>query len=94
MMKNSLFALCLGAVTGLTAQVVPNGEAYTFNATQNPIIAHMHTADPAPFVKGDTSEETLWKMARRIEYSMPGQKTGCAFPISVEDVVNIYKLSL
>lgn len=47
-----------------------------------------------PFVKGDTSEETLWKMARRIEYSMPGQKTGCAFPISVEDVVNIYKLSL
>lgn len=46
------------------------------------------------FVKGDTSEETLWKMARRIDYSMPGHKVGCAFPISMEDVVNIYKLSL
>ena len=27
MMKNVLFALCLGAATGLMAQVVPNGEA-------------------------------------------------------------------
>lgn len=30
------------------------------------------------FVKGDTSEEVLWKMARRIDYSMPRHKVGCA----------------
>ncbi len=27
---------------------------YRWRATQNPIITHKHTADPAPFVKGDT----------------------------------------
>ena len=46
------------------------------------------------YVKSDTSEEALWEMARRIDYSMPGHKVGYAFPISMEDVVNIYKLSL
>lgn len=46
------------------------------------------------FVKGDTSEETLWRMANRIDYFMPGHKTGLAYPISPQDVVNIYKLAL
>jgi len=46
------------------------------------------------FVSGDTSEETLRVMARRINYCLEGQKIGMAFPITEEDVVNIYKLSL
>lgn len=46
------------------------------------------------FVKGDTSEETLRKMARRIDYALPGHEIGLAFRLSEEDVVNIYKLSL
>ena len=46
------------------------------------------------YVKGDTSEATLWKMANRIDYAMEGHKVGCAFPITTQDVVNIYKLSL
>ena len=46
------------------------------------------------YVKGDTSEATLWKMANRIDYALEGHKIGCAFPITPQDVVNIYKLSL
>ena len=46
------------------------------------------------FVSGDTSEETLRVMASRINYCLEGQKIGMAFPITEEDVVNIYKLSL
>ena len=53
-MKKLLFVFCFFVSATLVAQVVPNGKAYTFNATQNPIISHKHTADPAPFVKGDT----------------------------------------
>ena len=46
------------------------------------------------FVDGDTSEATLRKMAARIDYPLEGHKTGFAFAISAEDVVNIYKLAL
>lgn len=46
------------------------------------------------YVKGDTSDETLWKMANRIEYFQPGHKTGLTFFLSPQDVVNIYKLAL
>ena len=46
------------------------------------------------FVKGDTSEETLWKMANRIDYVLDGKEIGLAFRLTKEDVVNIYKLSL
>ena len=50
-MKKLLLAVCLGATATLVAQ---NEKNYTFTATQNPIIAHKHTADPAALVKGDT----------------------------------------
>ena len=46
------------------------------------------------FVKGDTSEATLRKMANRIDYFMPGYKTGMTFPLSPEEVVDVYKLCL
>lgn len=46
------------------------------------------------FVKGDTSDETLWKMTNRIDYTVPGHKTGYAYDITPQDVFNIYKLSL
>ncbi len=46
------------------------------------------------FVDGDTSEATLRRMAARIDYPLEGHKTGFAFAISAEDVVNIYKLAL
>lgn len=46
------------------------------------------------YVKDDTSEETLRKMAHRIDYALPGHEIGLAFRLTEEDVVNIYKLSL
>lgn len=46
------------------------------------------------FVKGDTSEASLWEMANRIDYSMPGHKVGCTYPLTPQEVVDIYKLSL
>ena len=54
-MKKHLLTLAIGsiALVGM-AQTVPNGNEIRFCATQNPIITHKHTADPAPFVKGDT----------------------------------------
>ncbi len=54
-MKKNLLTLTLGAMAlaGM-AQDTPKAETYTFVASQNPIIAHKHTADPAPMVKGDT----------------------------------------
>lgn len=48
-----VFALSLLSA-GAMAQIVPNGEPYRWNATQNPFITHKHTADPAAMVKGDT----------------------------------------
>lgn len=55
MKKRTLISIALGivAIAGM-AQTIPNGNPYRFHATQNPIITHKHTADPAPFVKGDT----------------------------------------
>ena len=54
-MKKTLLSFAMGMVAiANTAQIVPNGNPYRFRATQNPIITHKHTADPAPFVKGDT----------------------------------------
>lgn len=54
-MKKTILALCMGAMAaGAAAQIIPNGELYKFRATSNPIVKHKHTADPAPFVKGDT----------------------------------------
>ena len=46
------------------------------------------------FVKGDTSEQTLWKMANRIDYALGGKEIGLAFRLTRQDVVNIYKLAL
>lgn len=47
MRRTSLaMALCL-MIAGAMAQIVPNGKPYRWNATQNPIITHKHTADPA-----------------------------------------------
>ena len=54
MRKTTLaIALCLMSA-GAMAQIIPNGKPYRWNATQNPIITHKHTADPAAMVKGDT----------------------------------------
>lgn len=54
-MRKTILALCMGAMAaGAAAQIIPNGELYKFRATSNPIVKHKHTADPAPFVKGDT----------------------------------------
>jgi len=54
-MKKTILALCMGAMAAVAAaQIIPNGELHKFRATSNPIVKHKHTADPAPFVKGDT----------------------------------------
>ena len=54
-MKKTILALCMGAMAAVAAaQIIPNGEQHKFRATSNPIVKHKHTADPAPFVKGDT----------------------------------------
>lgn len=54
-MKKTILALVLGLVASNGfAQLIPNGNLYRWNATQNPIITHKHTADPAALVKGDT----------------------------------------
>ena len=46
------------------------------------------------FVKGDTSDATLWKMARRINYACPGGTNGMTYGLKPQDVMNIYKLAL
>ena len=54
-MKKTFLALMMGTMTiGSMAQFIPNGEPYRWNAKQNPIITHKHTADPVALVKGDT----------------------------------------
>lgn len=54
-MKKQTLAIALGLMSASAmAQIIPNGEPYRWNATQNPIVTHKHTADPAALVKGDT----------------------------------------
>ena len=54
-MKKQTLAIALGLMSASAmAQIIPNGELYRWNATQNPIVTHKHTADPAALVKGDT----------------------------------------
>ena len=54
------FALTLFAplvcAQGVRGEYVPTEEPYEFESTGNPIIRHIHTADPAALVDGDT----LW----------------------------------